>query len=285
MPKPFMRTRIAAATLALPLLLSSPAPAQRGPATAAGPTVSLAQILAGVPDSAMRARWVAVARTGLPALPVSVLPARSLEARRRVVMRDTGELRVPDRLPPGTVADVRVYTPLTNDSLAVRLEVRSLAAGRISAVAAGRQVQILYRLPGAGSQELALRGTGDLSLTARSELAEGSMRRESLLAEGGRALLFFLSDGSAEPYRRDFPALHLSLRQLAPRGDSLSAAAITFAGQEFVLRPGESRVVRDAEGALEVFLGPTYYTPRERIAVVEGDPYHVMLMVFRRAGQ
>lgn len=244
---------------------------------------SVSEIVAAVPDSAMRERWRAAERAGtLPPLEALAVPAQPVATRRRVVMQDTTPRRTP-MLPEGTVADVRVFIAGDTAVREQRSELRlsEWRPGRIAGAlpGGGGPILILYRLPGRPSG-LAPR-TGRLDVMVRDDVERASLRREVLLTDGNATVLFFLADGSDRPYAREFRELPLAVRQLEGDRTSVAPVQVRYGGEEFVLRPGERHQVADAAGTVEVYLGASFYTDPRGVTLAEGFPYYVRLMVYR----
>ncbi|HEU4454101.1 MAG TPA: hypothetical protein VFR81_13620 [Longimicrobium sp.] len=190
-----------------------------------------------------------------------------------------------DALPPGVMADVVVFPTMTSSTWRGALEVTEWGDGRVVGRLAGGgdSVRILFRLP-YGTSRLA--GAGGRSTLSLVEPEWGRPRREvTLRDEGGRLLLYILSDASDRPYRRDVADLGLSVRQVEAGEPGRSPVEVALGGQRFVLRPGEVRRTRDAGGPLEIFLAATYFGEPGRTVSAGADPYQVLLMVFRRDGR
>jgi hypothetical protein len=287
MPIPSLRHTLALAAAAVALAGPADAGAQTQPVGRRAQNVS--EIMAAVPDSTMRERWAAAERAGtLPRLDALVVPAQPVSTRQRVVMQDTTPRRRRPMLPEGTVADVRVFFEADTLMREQRGEVRvsEWQPGRVAGTLPNRpgQIVILYRLPGRPAG-LVRRGAGRVDVTVREDVERASLRREVLLREGEAPVLFYLADGSDRPYERRFQELPLAVRQLQGDENAVAAVALQYGTEEFVLRPGERRVVSDAAGAVEFFLVSSYYTDPRAVSVAEGFPYYVRLMAYRVDGQ
>lgn len=251
---------------------------------ASGPVESIDQILVAVPDSAMRERWRTAEADGqLPALSSIPTPETRLEVRERpptpVDRPDTPSVTVPQ----GAVADVRLATSPRTDqysgSFSIERASEGIIIGRIEQPAA--RVEIHYELPGE-TQLAGVPDRGTLSLAFREGLANGSMRRELFLGAGREhPVLVYLSDGGDVPYSRQFEALPLAVRQAEPSGEKVADVIVTYAGQEARLAPGDRQRFDDEAGVVEVIVTSSFYTPRGQTMLSEGDPYHVILMLYR----
>jgi hypothetical protein len=134
----------------------------------------------------------------------------------------------------------------------------------------------------ANAQPLAIRASDSLTLTLRDEVVDGSMRQlVHLRAARDPAILMYVSDGARTPYARRFEDIPLAVTQDRTGSDNVAAVSVNYAGQSFRMLPGDRRQARDANGTVELFLQSSYFTPPERVALAEGDPYHVTLVVYR----
>jgi hypothetical protein len=250
---------------------------------------NLDDVLAAVPDSAMRERWRAAQSAGqLPPLESLRVPTNPLSTRRPATV-DTSRPSPPSmQIPQNAVADARaLLTPPLSDYeggvIVETIEPNRIVA-RLSDSTAGAppqgRIEIHYKLP-AGAQLVQLPASAALSLSFHESLEDGSLRRIIGLMLERTPVLLRVSDGDRQPYARNFPAAQLSVRQNAPGTDSVSTVMITYGGRTLTLRPGDRQRTRDARGELEFFLESSYYTPPARVALSEGDPYHVRLMVYR----
>ena len=243
---------------------------------------SLDDILVTVPDSAMRELWRRAAAAGqLPALGTIPVP------RQRVSRRVTASLLVPPAqprppaIPRGSVADVRVFSTTPVDHYLGAFVATDITPGRIvGRLGSGPEpFTILYKLP-EDRPVPGLQVGAKLSFALRDEVVNGSLQRELLLSIGrSHLLLLSLSAGGRRPYTRGLEGLPLTIRQQAPGPDSISAVAITYFAHRFTLRPGEQLQVSDPGGKVAFFLMASQFPPRTQVQ--DGDPYHVILFVYR----
>jgi hypothetical protein len=251
----------------------------------------LDEVLAAVPDSAMRARWREAEAAGrLPPLDSLRVPTNPIGTRRPATV-DTMRQPPPNvQIPQGAVADVRaVVTPAIIDyegpatieevgatSIILRL------ADTVAGAATQARMEIHYKLP-AGARLVQLPASAAVSLSFHESVEDGSQRKIIAIAQERAPVLMRVSDGDRTSYARAFRAAGLSARQNAPGADSISTVTFTYAGRALTLRPGERQRTRDAGGEVEIFLESSYYTLPAGVMLAEGDPYHVRFMVYRVA--
>jgi len=243
---------------------------------------SLGQILAAIPDSAMRQRWRNAAAKGqlapLESLPV---PRQVLATRTPATIRDTGIVAKTPAIPPQAVADVKVAAldaPVTYDGV---FRVVRAAPGRLSGQIDGRPgpLELVYRVPGNSARVAGLAAGTALRLRLRDEVVDNSHRAEVLLADSaGLPILFKLSDGSRSRYDRRFKDMPISVTQQEPGRDGVAPVAVSLGDARAVLRPGERMTLAIGGTRVEFILLSSYWTAPKNIETAEGDPFHVMLV-------
>jgi len=243
---------------------------------------SLGQILAAIPDSAMRQRWREAAAKGqlapLESLPV---PNQPLATRARATIRDTGDVAKVPTIPEQTVADVRVAAVDAPETYSGAFTVLSAAPGRITGRITGRTspLAIIYRVPGDSSAAGSLAAGTELRLRLRDEVVNNSQRAEIILADVARIpVLFKLSDGGNQPYARRFEDVPISVSQQSPARDGVAPVAISLASARAVLRPGDRAVLTAGTARVEFILLSSYWTAPQGIETAEGDPFHVIIV-------
>jgi hypothetical protein len=249
---------------------------------------NLDQILAAVPDAAMRERWRAAQAEGrLPPLEMLRLPTRPVSVRQRATLPPDAPPQTTARVPQGAVADVRAIAsaPIADYDGTVTLD--NVDQGRIVArlpeAARSVRVEVAYKLPQGAT--LAPPTPQPVSLFLSESMPTGSQRQIVGLSQGRAPLLWRIADGDSKPYARTFAAAQLSVRQNAPGSDGASTVTISYGGRSLTLRPGERSRARDAGGEVEFFLESSYYTPKASVELAEGDPYHVRLIAWRVQSQ
>jgi len=252
----------------------------------------LEEVLAAVPDSAMRERWREAQEAGrLPPLDSLRVPTNPIGTRTAATVDTTRQAPPSVQIPQGAVADARAaVTPAITDyegpAILEEVGAASMTLRLTDTTAAGAATQprmeIHYTLP-TGARLAQLPASAPVSLTFHESVESGSQRRIIAVTEERAAVLMRVSDGNRTPYARTFRGAQLSVRQNAPGADSISTVTITYAGRALTMRPGERQRTRDARGEVEIFLESSYYTPEERVQLAEGDPYHVRFMVYRLA--
>ncbi len=274
-----MNQRLLAA-LALSVSACSSA-TQSQPAQRPRTVESVEQITASIQDSAMRERWRQAAAAGqLPSLSTLPVPDTAISTRKRVTVTGDVPLTRGPVIAPQTVADVRLVGLDTLRAYRGPITLGDTAGGRLrAALTAGTPaVEIHYKLP--GNQPLLVL-PGPHSLVYRDEMVNNTMRRELLLTSPNAPVLLHLNDGGAAPYDRAFRELPLRVRQVGQAEQRVSPVEITYADQQLVLRPGERRRARDGAGEVEFFVLSSYYLQPAEIETAEGDPYHVIMMMYR----
>jgi hypothetical protein len=238
------------------------------------------QIVASIPDSAMRTRWRQAAANGqLPDLRTLPVPAAPVATRKRVVIHGNEPLPRGLLIPDQAVADVRLVGADTLREYRGPITLRDSTAGRLTGFLSSRApVEIQYKLP--ANQRLMLM-PGTLLLTYRDDVVNHSLRRELLLTASEVPVLMHLNDGSSTPYDRTFREFALRVRQTGQVEQHVSPVEITYRDQQLVLRLGERKRARDANGEVEFFLLSSHYLQAGEILTAEGDPYHVTLMMYR----
>ena len=246
---------------------------------------SLGQILAAVPDSAMRQRWRDAAAKGqlapLESLPV---PGQALATRTPATVRETGIVAKTPAINAQAVADVRVAALDAPTTYAGAFTVLSAAPGRLSGRIDGRPapLDIVYRVPGNASGVTALAAGTALRLRLRDEVVDNSQRAEVLLSDAARVpVLFKLSDGSRQPYARRFEDMPISVTQQPPGRDGVAPVAVSLGDGRAVLRPGDRATLPVGGIRVEFILLSSYCTAPKDIETAEGDPFHVMLVGHR----
>ena len=253
---------------------------QSRPAERPGRVENIEQITASIQDSAMRERWREAAAAGqLPSLGSLPVPDTIISTRQRARVADARLQRGAALIPPQAVADVRLMGLDTLRVYRGPITLGDSAGGRVRATLAGAPaVEIHYKLP--GNQPLVLL-PGPLTLVYRDDVVNSSVRRELIITAPNAPVLLHLNDGSNQPYDRTFRELPLRVRQTGQADQLISPVEITYADQQFVLRPGERRRARDAAGDVEFFVLSSHYTPPAQVETAEGDPYHVQLFMYR----
>ena len=246
---------------------------------------NLDEVLAAVPDAAMRERWRAAQAEGrLPPLESLRLPTQTVAVRQRAtVPAATAPPQTTARVPQGAVADVRAIAnpPVANYDGNVTLDSvdRERIVARLPDGAQAARVEVAYKLPDGAT--LATPTQQPVSLLLSESIASGSQRRIVGFSQERAPLLWRISDGDRKPYARTFAAAQLSVRQNAPGADGVSTVTISYGGRQIMLRPGERNRARDARGEIEFFLETSYYTAPASVELSEGDPYHVRLVAWR----
>jgi hypothetical protein len=270
------------------LALSIVTPACRRQEPAERQVQNLDQVLAAVPDAAMRERWRTAQKEGrLPPLDMLRLPTQPVSARQRAAVPSTESPQTTARVPQAAVADVRAVAsqPIADYDGAVTLD--NVDQGRIVArlpeAAKSVRVELAYKLPQGAT--LAPPTPQPVSLFLSESVPAGSQRRIVGLSQARTPLLWRIDDGDSKPYARTFAAAQLSVRQNAPGADGPSTVTISYGGRSLTLRPGERSRARDARGEVEFFLESSYYTRAASVELAEGDPYHVRLIAWRVQGQ
>jgi len=249
---------------------------------------NLDEVLAAVPDAAMRERWrTAQAEGRLPPLESLRLPTQTVSLRQRATVPATDQQSTTVRVPQGVVADVRAIAnpPIANYDGTVTLDSvdQERIVARLPDGAQAGRVEVAYRLPQGAT--LAPPTPQPVSLLFSETIASGSQRRIVGFSQERAPLLWRISDGDSKPYARTFAAAQLSVRQNAPGSDGVSTVTISYGGRSITLRPGERNRARDARGEIEFFLETSYYTPAASVELAEGDPYHVRLIAWRVQAQ
>jgi hypothetical protein len=278
-----MRLHRYAAAAAM-LAAASPADAQTTADAGEHPAASLDEILAQAADEAMRARWRALAESGqLP--PLSTLTLRAQPRTRRVRVLAQAQAPQPGLAPVQQPGQLDLVLGQGLDRYSGEMSVNSVQDGRISGRLEERNasIDIRFDLPGP-QQRLDLDPRETLASTLRDEVVGVSHREEVALTDGDGTLLLYVSEGSPTPYRREFKELPLTVQQLPPGPDGESSLQVRFGSEQFVLAPGERRGVEHEGEAYQIYVGATSYTPPEQRLLVEGEPFHVRLMVFRKNG-
>ncbi|MDJ0940340.1 MAG: hypothetical protein QNJ00_11315 [Woeseiaceae bacterium] len=241
---------------------------------------SLDDVLAGVPDPAMRARWTeAEAEGALP--PIAAIPTPAAPVSQRQVVRvDTTPL--PDVQPAiskDAVIAVQPYPSKPLQAYRGSFQVISHEAGRIRGVLVERDepFEILYRLPNAAKAASA-EARAILDLEYRDELVENSLQRRMVLADKERrsASLVSISEGARRPYKGEIAALGLSVSQ-ADEGEN---PPVTFSvdGDTITLNQGETGSLHND---LTVYLLNSY-AQQEQFALADpGQPYYVSFIIYQ----
>jgi hypothetical protein len=242
------------------------------------------QILAAVPDSAMRRRWQAASDSGrLPPLAKLHLPD-SARLTRRPLPAAAARRQPPASVAPGSVADVRVRAGRPLRSYRGAFTLATVTAGRLAGqLEDGTALELLYKLP--DSAALAVLQVGQYQLAIRDEVVNESRRREIILRRpSGATVLWYIADGGANPYRRRFEDLSLTLEQVAPDSGRRAPLRVALGASREVLRVGQRGTLRDAEGPVRVVVLSSFWTDAERTSgLVEGDRYHVVILGYRPA--
>jgi hypothetical protein len=242
------------------------------------------QIIAAVPDSAMRARWRAASDSGrLPALSRLHLPDSARLVRRPSTLTSAVRQASQPRITPGAVAEVKVTTTPRVRTYRGAVTLRAVAAGRLSGqLEGGNIVELLYKLP--DTVALTALQPGAYQLRLRDEVVEESQRREVVLRRGnGSPVLWYISDGSATAYRRRFEELPLTIEQVAPDSGRQAAVRVALGTSQALLRVGQRGTLRDGEGPVQVVVLSSFWTtPGRAPRLVEGDPYHVVVIGYRQ---
>lgn len=252
----------------------------------------LEDVLAAVPDSAMRERWREAQDAGrLPPLDSLRVPTNPIATRTPATVDTTRQVPPSVQIPQGAVADARAAVtppisdyegPATLEEVGATSMILRLTDTAAAGAATQPRMEIHYTLP-TGARLAQLPASASVSLIFHESVESGSQRRIIAVAQERAPVLVRVSDGSQTPYARTFRGAQLSVRQNAPDADSISTVTITYAGRALTLRPGERQRTRDARGDVEIFLESSYYTPAARVQLAEGDPYHVRFMVYRLA--
>ena len=242
----------------------------------------LDEIIASMPDSAMRQRWRAASANGqLPPLDSLRIPRQPVTMRATPRIDSTSYRFPPPSIPAGAVAEVRFESPTPLSAYNGPFTLLTAAPGKIVGRLTEKPepVEIYFKLA-ATSQALPVRDSA-LTLTLQQDIVGGSFRRTLLLAgTRGGVMLFDLSDGDLRrPYARDFKELPLSIRQGAPGSES--PLTVVYAGQRLLMTPGRVQRARDRNGEVEIYLLENYTTAPSAIRGSEADAFHVRLLIWR----
>jgi len=245
---------------------------------------SVEEIAAASPDAAMKERWRDAAAKGqLP--PLESLPG----GRRGVVVRTPAQVADAPRTPAApviqdtVVATVQPFSRVPLEEYTGAFTVTNATPGVITGTVTGRPepFELHFKLPDA-VRLVPLDLKSPHRLLVRDAVVNQSLRRELFLSTADRApMLVFISDGAMRPYARRFEEIPLDVRQLPPGADAVSRVTVTLGGAAATLRPGDRARLTVGGMPLEVFLETSYWTPPDRIETVEGDAYHVTLMLYR----
>jgi hypothetical protein len=167
------------------------------------------------------------------------------------------------------------------------LIVTTASEGRVAGTFADqRPFEILYRLP----RQRSLPGVSQGSphqLEYREAVVDESLRRDVFLSDSAGPILLYVTDGARTPYRRAIGKLQLVLQQNPPSGDRTGAGAgcssvtVSYRGSRLTLFPGESRGIAGVGGPVRFYLVSSWWRPQDAGQEAEGDPYHVMVLVYR----
>lgn len=276
--------RILAAGLIAALIVSA---CGRGDSGKAARVTTVDQIAASVPDSAMKQRWRDAAAKGqLP--PLDSLPA----VQQRVTVRTPAQVADTPRAPrqptiqPGVVATVRAFSRTPVTQYAGPYTITSATATSLSGTLSGRTepFELHFKLP--DTAQLAQPAPNvQHRLRVRDEVDNNSLRREFLLSSADRVpVLVFVSDGGMRPYARRFEEIPLTVTQRPPGRDAVSLVTVTLGGASVTLRPGQRERLTMGGVPIGVYLESSFWTPSAQVETVEGDAYHVTLMLFRPRG-
>lgn len=124
-----------------------------------------------------------------------------------------------------------------------------------------------------------------LRVTIVDSVPELSLRREIYVYQGSALLLCFISDGGEVPYDRLSPASAFQIRQetaVSPARDA--SVTLTFAsGPSITLRTGEPpTTMTGAASPFEFVLRSSAYRLGPPDPDDDGDPFHVVLMGYRK---
>lgn len=250
------------------------------------PTERIDQIVASVPQEEMRERWRSAHSNGqLPNLNKIPMPQEPISMRRRTMAAEGDldkKISKPD-MPEGVVADVRLWSVVPMDEYAGPFSILEKSAdkwvGRIQKVA--EPFEIHYRFPDK-SALMAPPETAALHLTFREKVVNLSLHRlVHLRDQDGLPWLLFISEGSGQPYYRAFDQPTLSIRQENPSKDGVAPVTVTYETQQRTLRPGDLVTLDTRQGKIKIFLLSSYYTLTTQWPAIEGDPYHVALVLYR----
>lgn len=249
---------------------------------------SVDQIIAAVPDSAMKQRWRdAAARGQLPALDSLPVSSRAVTTRTPAQVVDSPRVPAAPGIQQGVVATVRPFSTRPVTEYAGAYVIASASASAIRGTLEGRQepFELHYKLP-AGAQLIDLAPNAQYQLRVRDEVDNQSIRRELIVTAADRVpVLVYISDGGMRPYTRRFAELPLSITQRPPGPDSIATVIVTLGGASATLRPGQRAQLTVGGAAIGIFLESSYWTPSDRVETAEGDAFHVTLMLYRpRAG-
>lgn len=244
------------------------------------------QITRSIPDEATRKLWREAAEKGkLPDIKKIPIPLERVAKRKREILHpQEPEIKRP-KIAEKSIADVLFFTNDTDLTKYIGpISISSIQPGLITGKLKDRkhELEIIYKIPD-DTQNLRIKEKDSLELSFRDEVINSTVQRRAILSTKEGALSFFyLSEGSNQPYSETFKQPLISIKQRIKEEKGVYPVDVTYGNKVYTLKPGEKVKIRDQRGTITMFLISSVYTNPKMIAVSEGSPYYITLMIYRR---
>ena len=240
---------------------------------------------APTPEAAARLK-LAFADPEMPSVKTVPIPKQFLDVRQRPRAGDADNVTpklVPPVLDKRMVAEARLWKvpPIAKYEGAARL-IRS-DAGNLSLALEGQEdpASLLYVVPDLDMIPALKKKEGTFSLSSLdSKSRYGSLDRRIALTDEQGPVLVHLETGDDKPVSFRLKSADISFRQVV-QDDRPHSAEVNFEGQVVRLEIGKTAQIRTDSGVYGLYLKMSY-AETEPLPVREGDPYHIMLTIWRQ---